>query len=471
MSALCSASARVRKKFPLVVNLCLLICITLSSGAAFVPHDTNDLKNHRLRSPPLDAENAFKVSAEKFDDLNFLSAEERTVVSVVRSCGPSVGYVTSVLPSSMAPNTSRTVPNGLPRGFALGSGSCFIVDTSSAGNATYLATNYHVIEQAYELQSMQESRRRIRDEITRNLTALIPNELCEYLNKTAASNSFWLSRDPATPAIYVRVNSATKFQKCRIVGVDPKFDLAVLCLEAVNSSDPFQALEFGSSVDLVVGQGLIAIGNPFGLESTVTTGVVSALGREVTTAPRRRGFATVASIPLRNCIQTDCAINPGNSGGPLLNRRGQVVGINSAILSTSGSSAGIGFAVPSDAIQEEIRGIIRKDARRFTKRGTVALGVAIVKQTYGSAKLSGKNWIARVAPNSPAANAGMIPLKIKPTAGSIETGEAIVAIGSTTVSTFLELQKELSRCVPGEQLSVTLENFMTQERRIIYLKL
>lgn len=444
--------------------LLFLICFTLSSAAAFVTNDSFELK-YRLRA--LGSENGFKVSAEAFDNLNSLSADERTVVSVVRSCGPSVGYVTSVLSTSMARNTSRPVPNGLPRGFGLGSGSCFIVDITSAANATYLATNYHVIEQAYELQKMAESRRRVRDELAGNFSAILPSELWEFLNKTSNSNSaLFQFREPSTPDIYVRVNSATKFQKCKIVGVDPNFDLAVLCLED-DSMDSLKALDFGSSTDLVVGQGLIAIGNPFGLDSTVTTGVVSALGREVTTAPRRRGFAPIPSIPLRNCIQTDCAINPGNSGGPLLNRKGQVVGINTAILSTSGSSAGIGFAVPSDAIQEEIRSIIRKDAQRFSKRGSVVLGVAIVKQT----SLSGKNWIARVAPDSPAANAGMIPLQLSPTTGSIEAGEAIVAIGSKTVSTFGELQKELSRCVPGEQLSITLEDFATQERRIVYLTL
>lgn len=446
------------------MNICWLICI--ASTTAFVTHDNLN----RFRSHALEA--AFKVSAEQLDDLNFLSAEERTVVSVARSCGPSVGYVTSILPSNMARNVS-SVPNGLPRGFPLGSGSCFIVD--SVENTTYLATNYHVIEQAYELQTMDESRRRIRDEISGNLTAMLPNinGLCEYFNQTTSSR-VPPSRD--LPAIFVRVNSATKFQTCRIVNVEPRFDLAVLCFETEDASS-FQALEFGSSTDLVVGQGLIAIGNPFGLESTVTTGVVSALGREVTTAPRRRGgFAAIQqnSIPLRNCIQTDCAINPGNSGGPLLNRRGQVVGINSAILSTSGSSAGIGFAVPSDAIQEEIRSMIRKDARQRSskKRGRVHLGVAIVQQnTAGSTKWSKHNWIAQVAPGSPAADAGMIPLKINLSTGSIQAGEAIVAMGSKNVSTFSELQKELWRCVPGEQLSVTLEDFITQERRIVYLKL
>ncbi|GAX27130.1 hypothetical protein FisN_13Lh320 [Fistulifera solaris] len=458
------------KKIAWITNVCLLVCITLSSGAAFVTRNSNDpVTKYRSPKNALHADNTFKVSAETFDDLNSLSPEERTVVSVVRSCGPSVGYVTSVLPSNQARNTSRTVLNGVPSGFPLGSGSCFIVDTTFAGNATYLATNYHVIEQAYELQTMDESGRRIRNEITGNLTALLPksNELCEFINTTVLSSLFQQSRATVIPEIYVRVNSATRFQKCRIVGVDPKFDLAVLCLEGNSSSDSFQALKFGSSTDLVVGQGLIAIGNPFGLESTVTTGVVSALGREVTTAPRRRGLVSVPSIPLRNCIQTDCAINPGNSGGPLLNRRGQVVGINSAILSTSGSSAGIGFAVPSDAIQEEIRNIIRQDSRRFSQRGMVTLGVAIVKQSAWS----DKNWIAKIAPNSPAAIAGMKPLQINSTSGCIEAGEAIVAIGSKPVSNVPELQKELSRCVPGEQLSITLEDFMTQERRVVYLTL
>merc|ERR1740139_2009236 len=101
----------------------------------------------------------------------------------------------------------------------------------------------------------------------------------------------------------------------------------------------------GSSTSLLVGQKVIAIGNPFGLDQTVTAGVVSALNRNVAT--RRNTIS--------NCVQTDAAINPGNSGGPLLNTKGQWIGVNTAIISTTGSNAGIGFAIPSDKMKRDIR--------------------------------------------------------------------------------------------------------------------
>merc|ERR1712194_121774 len=116
-------------------------------------------------------------------------------------------------------------------------------------------------------------------------------------------------------------------------------------------------ISFGSSSDLLVSQSVVAIGNPFGLQSTVTAGVVSAVNREF-----RAGTAkTPANTPIRNVIQTDASINPGNSGGPLLNLKNEVVGINTAIITTSGSSAGIGFAVPSDQIRPVVERILQKD--------------------------------------------------------------------------------------------------------------
>jgi S1-C subfamily serine protease len=128
--------------------------------------------------------------------------------------------------------------------------------------------------------------------------------------------------------------------KAKVIGVAPEKDLAVLQLEGAGKLK-LHPIPLGTSSDLQVGQSVLAIGNPFGLDQTLTTGVVSALGREIQSATRRR---------ITGVIQTDAAINPGNSGGPLLDSAGRLIGINTAIQSTSGSSAGIGFAVPVDTI-------------------------------------------------------------------------------------------------------------------------
>jgi S1-C subfamily serine protease len=273
-------------------------------------------------------------------------------------------------------------------------------------------------------------------------------------------------RERLLPEVFVRINSVNQYQKCRIVNVDPKLDIAVLCID--NTTEVLQSMTFGSSSDLLVGQGLIAIGNPFGLDNSVSTGVVSALNRQVVTTTRgsRRGIS--------NCIQTDCAINPGNSGGPLLNRRGQVVGVNTAILSTSGSSAGIGFAVPADDVQPVVQDMIRRDVRRKQR---TTLGVAIWKRSSsssggGGGLLGNKNWITRVQPNSPAAKAGMKALQLNPATGCLQGGDAIVAINSgSSLETYADLCTALERCVPGEQLAVTLENCVDGERRVVYLTL
>jgi len=136
----------------------------------------------------------------------------------------------------------------------------------------------------------------------------------------------------------------------KVIGVAPEKDLAVLKLQDAGALK-LRPIPVGTSADLQVGQSVLAIGNPFGLDQTLTTGVVSALGREIQSATRRR---------ITGVIQTDAAINPGNSGGPLLDSAGRLIGINTAIQSTSGSSAGIGFAVPVDTINRIVPQLISR---------------------------------------------------------------------------------------------------------------
>ena len=156
--------------------------------------------------------------------------------------------------------------------------------------------------------------------------------------------------------------------RARVVGLAPEKDLAVLRL--VSPPARLRPIPVGTSSDLQVGQCVMAIGNPFGLDQTLTTGVVSALGRELQSATRRR---------IKGVIQTDAAINPGNSGGPLLDSAGRLIGVNTAIQSTSGSSAGIGFAVPVD--------IVNRIVPQLIARGRVVrpdLGFEELDPSYGS---------------------------------------------------------------------------------------
>src|SRR3989475_11158352 len=136
--------------------------------------------------------------------------------------------------------------------------------------------------------------------------------------------------------------------KARVVGVAPDKDLAVLRIDA--PATRLRPIPIGTSKDLQVGQGVFAIGNPFGLDQTLTTGVISALGREIESVTRR---------PIQGVIQTDAAVNPGNSGGPLLDSAGRLIGVNAAIYSPSGASAGIGFAIPVDEVNRVVPELIR----------------------------------------------------------------------------------------------------------------
>jgi S1-C subfamily serine protease len=135
----------------------------------------------------------------------------------------------------------------------------------------------------------------------------------------------------------------------QVSGVDPDKDVAVLSI-TLGKTNNLKPIKVGKSNNLKVGQSTFAIGNPFGLDHTLTTGVISGLGREVRSPSNR---------PISNVIQTDAAINPGNSGGPLLDSAGKLIGMNTAIYSTSGASAGISFAIPVDTLKYEVDTLIR----------------------------------------------------------------------------------------------------------------
>jgi S1-C subfamily serine protease len=159
------------------------------------------------------------------------------------------------------------------------------------------------------------------------------------------------------------------------VGGAPDKDLAVLLL--AKTPPKLRPIPIGTSSDLQVGQAVLAIGNPFGLDQTLTTGVVSALGREIQSATQRR---------ISGVIQTDAAINPGNSGGPLLDSAGRLIGVNTAIQSPSGASAGIGFAVPVDTINRVVPQLIARGKLERPDLGFEPVSTRLVERAFGPQK-------------------------------------------------------------------------------------
>ena len=180
--------------------------------------------------------------------------------------------------------------------------------------------------------------------------------------------------------------------KGTLVGAAPDKDIAVLQIEA--PADALQPIPVGESANLQVGQKVFAIGNPFGLDQTITTGIVSALNREI---------KAVTGRTIQGVIQTDAAINPGNSGGPLLDSAGRLIGVNTAIYSPSGASAGIGFAVPVDVINRVVPELIK-----YGKVSRPGLGVRIANEQVAK-RLGIKKGVLviDVQPGSPAAEAGI----------------------------------------------------------------
>ena len=224
--------------------------------------------------------------------------------------------------------------------------------------------------------------------------------------------------------ITVRLSDARKFT-AKLVGRDPKTDLAVLKVEAAL---PLPAADLGDSDALRIGQWAIAIGNPFGLDRTVTVGIISA------TARTRVGVATY-----ENFIQTDASINPGNSGGPLLNIDGRVIGVNTAIVA---SGQGIGFAIPINMAKEIMRQLI---TRGRVVRGW--LGIMIQDLTEELASGFGLHeregvLIANVMPSGPAEAAG------------VKIGDVIVEFGGAAIKESPDLQRRVAAITPGQQIEV-----------------
>ena len=230
-----------------------------------------------------------------------------------------------------------------------------------------------------------------------------------------------------------------KTYPAKFVGGEPKKDIAVLKIDAPASElDPVSLPPEG--YELSVGQKTLAIGNPFGLDHTLTTGIISAMGRD------QRGYG---GVTIRDMIQTDASINPGNSGGPLLDSNGDLIGMNTMIFSSSGASAGIGFAVPISTIRRVVPQIIKTG-----KAQQIGLGISILSDAVARRNGIKGVIIQSVSENSPAAKAGLKGL----TANSRGTfmGDIIIGIDDKTINNYDDLYNTLDEHQPGDTVKVKL---------------
>lgn len=228
--------------------------------------------------------------------------------------------------------------------------------------------------------------------------------------------------------------------QAKLVGKAPSKDLAVLKIDA--PLEKLRAIQKGTSYDLRVGQSVYAIGNPFGLDQTLTTGIVSALGREIN---------SVANVPIRDVIQTDAAINPGNSGGPLLNSSGELIGVNTAIYSPSGASAGIGFSIPVDAVNWVVPDLIQHGV---IQRPTMGVNF-IPQRTLRQIGVKGL-MIEVVIPDSAAEKAGM-RAPYRDEEGTLHWGDIIVAIDGEPIESENDYLLALENYRVGDKIKVLVE--------------
>jgi S1-C subfamily serine protease len=241
----------------------------------------------------------------------------------------------------------------------------------------------------------------------------------------------------------------------KVVGVEPKKDIAVLKVNA--PANLFKPVKVSPHADLEVGQKTIAIGNPFGLDHTLTTGIVSAVGRQV---------QGIGGVTIRDMIQTDAAINPGNSGGPLLDSQGQLIGMNTMIYSQSGSSAGIGFAVPVRTIARVVPQILKSG-----KAEQLGLGIGIdpaqrLERRFGIHGVV----VVNVGAGSSAEKAGFKGLTR--TARGVSLGDVIVSVAGQKVEDFDDLYNALDTKKAGDKVEVGIlrdEKPMTLKADVIVL--
>ncbi|KAK9734991.1 hypothetical protein RND81_04G175900 [Saponaria officinalis] len=236
--------------------------------------------------------------------------------------------------------------------------------------------------------------------------------------------------------------------EAKIVGYDQDKDVAVLAIDA--PKDKLRPIPIGVSADLLVGQKVFAIGNPFGLDHTLTTGVISGLRREISSAATGR--------PIQDVIQTDAAINPGNSGGPLLDSSGSLIGINTAIYSPSGASSGVGFSIPVDTVGGIVDQIVQ-----FGKVTRPILGIKFAPdQSVEQLGVSGV-LVLDAPQDGPAGKAGLLSTK-RDAYGRLVLGDIITSINGKKVTNGSDLYRILDNCKVGDKVVVEVLRGDHQEK-------
>lgn len=232
----------------------------------------------------------------------------------------------------------------------------------------------------------------------------------------------------------------------RVIGAEPRKDIAVLKIKsphALSFLKTFKPFEIVHLNDLMVGQKAVAIGNPYGLDHSLSKGVISALGRQV---------PGIGGVTIRNMIQTDTPINPGNSGGPLLNSAGQLIGLNTMIYSRSGSSAGIGFAVPADDIERIVTQIIQHGRVVLSGIGIQSVAPNIAQQLGVQKGI----LVADVLPNTPASKLHLNGTH-RDAWGRVVLGDVIVALNGHPVENYDVLYNMLTEIKVGEKVTISIQ--------------
>jgi S1-C subfamily serine protease len=237
--------------------------------------------------------------------------------------------------------------------------------------------------------------------------------------------------------------------RAQIVGTDEYSDLAVLKVDQL--IDEAHPIPVGDSDGVNVGEWVVAIGNPFGQQSSMTLGIVSATGRTISTG------VTGFSIP--QAIQTDAAINPGNSGGPLLNLNGEVIGVNAQIATDTGANSGVGFAIPSNIVRKVAPVLISEGAYQWPWLGVQGASVSLLLQQANGLEMQQGGYIDVIVPGGPAETAGMRGSSGTKTIDGLTVpvgGDVVIAVNGNPVYSFDDLLVKIAFSVPGETVQLTI---------------
>ena len=319
-------------------------------------------------------------SAQVDSGRRLLDREEQANINVFKVSSPSVVNISTSL--AVAARRGDVTLNILR--MPSGTGSGFVWDTEG-----HIVTNYHVIEDS------------------------------DFVRVKLADGSEW---------------------EAEVLGSAPEFDVSVLKIDA--PANQLRPLAIGRSDDLEVGQKVYAIGNPFGLDQTLTTGIVSGLGREIDS---RSGNA------IRGVVQTDAAINPGNSGGPLLDSQGRLIGVNTAIKSPSGASAGIGFAVPVNTVRAAVPVLIDG---QMVNRGY--LGIALAPMQISRQATDEGVLILGIAEDSPASESGIQATR-RDDDGEILLGDVLISLEGERIADSEALHVKLQEFHAGDKVTLGLK--------------